>query len=186
MTAAEKAAIKAEKDAKEAKEKAEKAATREAKKAETAAKKAEKDAAAAARKAERAAKKAEKDAAAAAEKAAKDAKKTSKPVAKGAPVKAAPVKAAPVKAAPVKDVAAPVKAAGGAGAKRPIVVAEEWIPPTGDAVKAWSFKGKVYLRNKDNEVWLKGADGGYGEWQGVYIPAEDKIDDSIPEPTFDE
>lgn len=176
MTAAEKAAIKAEKDAKETKEKADKAAVREAKKAETAAKKAADAEAVAARKAERASIKAEKDAAAAAEKASKDTKKTSKPAAKAAPVKAA----VPVKAA------APMKASGGAGAKRPLVVAEEWTPPTGESVKPWSFKGKVYLRNKDNEVWLKGADGGYGEWQGVYMPGEDRIDDSIPEPVFDE
>jgi hypothetical protein len=53
-------------------------------------------------------------------------------------------------------------------------------------VHAWPYKGKQYLRNSDNEVWLKGADGGCGEWQGIYLPAEDRIDDSVPEPEFDD
>ena len=54
------------------------------------------------------------------------------------------------------------------------------------AHEALVHKGKTYLRNSDNEVWLRGADGGCGEWQGVYLPAEDRIDDSVPEPVFDD
>jgi hypothetical protein len=53
-------------------------------------------------------------------------------------------------------------------------------------VHAWPYKGKQYLRNSDNEVWLKGADGGCGEWQGIYLAAEDRIDDSVPEPVFED
>jgi hypothetical protein len=182
-TAAEKAAEKAEKDAAKAKESAEKAAAREVAKAEREAKKAVEEAAKAERKAERETKKAAKDAADAKAKAEKEAAKSTK-------VKAAPkavAKATPVKAA-AKPVAAPVKAAGGAGAvlKRP-VVESIWVPPVDEgAVKEWSYKGKVYLRNSDNEVWLKASDGGVGEWKGVYVPSEDRIDDSIPEPVFEE
>jgi hypothetical protein len=53
-------------------------------------------------------------------------------------------------------------------------------------VHPWPYKGKQYLRNSDNEVWLKGEDGGCGEWQGIFKPTEDRIDDSVPEPVFDD
>jgi len=168
---AEKAAAKAVKEA-------EKAAAKAAKEAERAAKKAEKEA-------EKAAKKAEKEAA----------KKPSKAPVPAAAVKAAvKAPAAPVKAsaAPVKaSAAAPVKASAAAPVKAPVkpVAAakkEEWTCPADGMVHPWSYKGKTYLRNSDGEVWLRNADGGCGEWQGVYLPAEDRIDDSVPEPVFDE
>jgi hypothetical protein len=53
-------------------------------------------------------------------------------------------------------------------------------------VHPWPYKGKQYLRNSDNEVWLKAADGSCGDWQGKYVPAEDRIDDSVPEPEFED
>ena len=177
-TAAEKAAEAEEKKA--------------AKEAEKAAKKAEKEAEKAAKAAAKEAEKAEKKAAKEAEKAAKKAEKEAakKPTTK-APVPAAAVKAA-VKA-PVKAAAAPVKAAAAAPVKAPVKKAavaapkkEEWSCPADGMVHPWSYKGKQYLRNSDNEVWLRGADGGCGEWQGVYLPAEDRIDDSVPEPVFDD
>lgn len=183
-TAAEKAAEKEEKDRLKALEKERKEAERAVKKAERDAKKAIEEQAKAERKAEREAKKAEKEAEAAKAKAAKEAAKAAK-VTKTTVVKAAPVKAAAAPKPAAKAAAPVVKAAGGAGAKRPVVVAE-WVPPTDDSVKLWSYKGKVYLRNSDDEIWLKAADGGLGEWQGVYLPAEDRIDDEVPEPTFDE
>ena len=174
-TAAEKAA---ETEAKKAAKEAEKAAKKAEKEAEKAAKKAEKEA-------EKAAKKAEKEAEKAAKKAAK------KPTAKSpvpaaavkAPVKAAaaaatPVKAAAAAAAPVK---APVKKAAPAAPKK-----EEWTCPADGLVHPWPYKGKTYLRNSDNEVWLRDASGGCGEWQGIYLPAEDRIDDSVEEPDFED
>ncbi len=178
-TAAEKAAEAEEKKAAKEAEKAEKKAAKEAEKE---AKKAEKEA-------EKAAKKAEKEAEKAAKKAEKEAAK--KPSAK-APVPAAAVKAA-VKA-PVKAAATPVKAAAAAApVKAPVKKAavaapkkEEWSCPADGMVHPWPYKGKTYLRNSDNEVWLRGADGGCGEWQGVYLPAEDRIDDSVPEPVFED
>ncbi len=177
-TAAEKAAEAEEKKAAKEAEKAEKKASKEAEKE---AKKAEKEA-------EKAAKKAEKEAEKAAKKAEKEAAK--KPSAK-APVPAAAVKKAVVSAtavkAPVKAVAAaaPVKAP----VKKAVVAApkkEEWSCPADGMVHPWPYKGKQYLRNSDNEVWVRGADGGCGEWQGVYLPAEDRIDDSVPEPVFED
>lgn len=184
-TAAEKAEEKAAKEAAAAEEKARKAELREAKKEATAAKKAAEREAIEQRKAERAEKKAAKEKAAAEEKARKEAEKASKVKKTTVKSAAVPVKAAaaPKPAAP-KSVAVPVKAAGGAGAKRPIV-SEEWVAPAEGEVKTWSFKGKSYFRNSDNELWMKGADGGLGEWAGVYLPAEGCIDDTAEEPSFD-
>ena len=172
-TAAEKAAAAAAK--KEAKE-AEKEAKKAAKEEEKATKKAEKEAEKAAKKAEKEAEKARK----AAEKAA-----TKKPAGK-APVPAAALKktggaAAPVKAAVVVKAPAPVKAKPASAVK-----VEEWKCPEDGMVHPWAYKGKNYLRNSDNEVWLKAADGSCGDWQGKYIPAEDRIDDSAAEPEFED
>jgi hypothetical protein len=198
MTAAEKlAAAEAKKAEKEAEKAAKKAAKEEEKAAKKAEKEAEKAAAKAAKEAEKAAKKAEKEA------AKKPAAKAPIPAAAvrkivdagaAAPVKAtnavavAPVKAAavaPVKAtnavaaAPVKAAAVPVKKA----VVKPVV--EAWSCPDG-MVLPWTFKGKTYLRSSENEIWLRAADGGCGDWQGVYLPTEDRIDDSVPEPEDEE
>lgn len=170
MTAAEKAA------AAEAK-KAEKAAAAEAKKAEKAA---EKEAKKAEKEAEKAAKKAEKE-------AEKEAKK--KPGTKSA-VPAAAVKKTEVKEVKKEEVKKEVKKEEVKEVKvvkKPTAVkSEEWSCPADGMVHPWPYKGKTYLRNSDNEVWLKGADGGCGDWQGVYIPSEDRIDDSVPEPEFED
>ena len=175
MTSAEKtAAAEAKKEAKAL----ETAAKKEAKALEAAAKKAEKEA-------EKEAKKAEREAEKAAKKAEKEAAK--KPSAK-APVPAAAVKkaaatAAPVKASAASAVKAPVKKAPVAAV---VSKKEEWSCPADGMVHPWPYKGKQYLRNADGEVWLKGADGGCGEWQGVYLAAEGRIDDSVPEPVFED
>jgi hypothetical protein len=65
-----------------------------------------------------------------------------------------------------------------------IIHHDGWSCPTDGMVHLWQYKGKQYLRNSDNEVWLKGEDGGCGEWQGMFKPTEDRIDDSIAEPVF--
>jgi hypothetical protein len=175
-TAAEKAAEAEEKKA--------------AKEAEKAAKKAEKEAEKEAKKAAKEAEKAEKKAAKEAEKEAKKAEKEAakKPTAKS------PIPAAAVKKAATAPAKAPVKAAAATAApvkapiKKAVVAAkkEEWSCPADGMVHPWSYKGKQYLRNADNEVWAKGSDGGCGEWQGIYLAAEDRIDDSVPEPVFED
>jgi len=127
----------------------------------------------------------------------KEAAKVTKPVkaaVKAAPVKAAtPVKAAPVKAAtPVKAAAkevTPVKAA--APVKAPAAplkkkaVEEVWKCEDDGCVSPWERAGKKYFRNFANEVWVN-KDGMPGDWCGVYIPSEDRIDDSVPEPVANE
>jgi hypothetical protein len=178
-TAAEKAA---ETEAKKAAKEAEKEAKKAEKEAEKEAKKAEKEA-------EKEAKKAEKEAEKEAKKAEKEAAK--KPSTK-APVPAAAVKATTVKATTVK--ATTVKAAATAApiktpVKKAVVAAqkkEEWTCPADGMVHPWPYKGKQYLRNSDGEVWIRSTDGGCGEWQGIYLPAEDRIDDSVPEPVFED
>ena len=166
---------------------AEKAAETEAKKAE---KEAEKEAKKAAKEAEKEAKKA----AAAAEKEAKKAEKEAEKEAKKAakPVKTVPAAAVKKAATVTKPAAAPKPAATTAPkpaakpAVKPVAKKEEWSCPADGMVHPWPYKGKQYLRNSDNEVWLKGEDGGCGEWQGIFKPTEDRIDDSVPEPVFDD
>ena len=175
---------------------AEKAAETEAKKA---AKEAEKEAKKAEKEAEKEAKKAEKEAEKEAKKAEKETEKEAKKAAKvvktvpAAAVKkavaapkaaAAPKATAAVAAVPKAAAAAPKAAAKPAVKAKPAV--ESWTCPADGMVHPWPYKGKQYLRNSDNEVWLKGEDGGCGEWQGIFRPTEDRIDDSVPEPVFDD
>ena len=119
-------------------------------------------------------KKAEKEEEKAAKKLAREEEKEAKKLAKVKPTTKSPIPAAALKTkAPVK---APVKAP----AKE-----EEWTAPSNGMVRAWPYKGKNYLRNAENEVWLRGADGGLGKWQGIYMQEEDRIDDSVKEPIFE-
>jgi hypothetical protein len=182
LTAAEKEAAAAEKKAEKERIKAEAKAAKDAEKAE----------AKAAKEKAKAEAKAAKEKAKADAKAAKEAAK--KPAAK-APVPAAAVKAAitAVKAAAVKAVVPAAAAPKPAAAVKPATsaapkpaVANDWSCPEDGNVYPWSFKGKKYLRNYDNQVWLSAADGGLGEWQGVFIPATNTIDDSVPEPEYDD
>jgi len=180
MTSAEKAAAA---EAKKAEKAVLAAAKKEAKAAETAAKKAEKAAEAAAKKAEREAEKAAKKA----EKEAAKKPSAKAPVPAAAIKKAVPAKVPAAASAAVAALAAPVKAPV---KKAPVAAVapkkEEWSCPADGMVHPWPYKGKQYLRNADGEVWLKGADGGCGEWQGVYLAAEGRIDDSVAEPLFED
>ena len=170
----------AEKEAEAAVKKAEKAVNAAAKKAEkaaeTAAKKAEKEA-------EKAATKAAKDAEKAAAKAEKE---TLKSVVK-APVpavkKADPAPAPAPAPAPTPTPAEPV--AEKPVAKKPTrkVAKVEDVPNDG-MVHPWTYKGEKYLRNADGETWRVGADGGMGNWVGVY-DAKAGLIKGAPEPVFD-
>jgi hypothetical protein len=152
------------------------------KEAESAAKKAEKEAAKAAAKeakeAEKAAKKAEKEA----EKAAKKAEKEQEKAAKK-PVTKAPVPAAALKKTTTEPVAPP---APQAQQKKKVLAAKVEEIPNDGMVHPCTIKGKKYLRNADGETWLMGADGGVGEWAGMYDAKADKLDTSAPEPVFED
>ena len=126
---------------------------------------------------------AEKKAANAAAKAAKAAEKVPKAATKAA-VKV-PAKAAATPAAPAATPAAPAVAGVKPGPKKKAAVVE-WSCPTDGNVYPWAYKGKNFLRNSDNQVWEADADGGCGDWAGVFVSAEDRIDESAADPFADE
>jgi len=182
MTAAEKAT---EIETKKAEKAALKAVEKAKKDAEKAVEKAKKDA-------EKAVEKAKKDADKAEKAKNKTVKKPTVPVAAvakkivpAAAVATVAVSAASRIAAVAKKAAAPVKII-----KNPLHPlphkAEEWTCPSDGMVHPWAYKGKNYLRNSENETWLRGEDGGCGEWQGIYLVKENRIDDSVPEPEFED
>ena len=175
MTAAEKAALAEEKKAEKLREKEEKKVEKlrekEEKKAEKLREKEEK-------KAEKLREKMAKVPAAAIAKA---------PVKAVIPAKALVKAVTPVTPVTVKAVAPVAKPLAQPVAK-PVAkpLAKEWTCPADDMVHPWPYNGKNYLRNSDNEVWARGTDGGCGEWQGIYLPSEDRIDDSVAEPEFED
>ncbi len=162
----------------------EKAAEMEAKKAEIEAKKAEK-------KEEREKAKEEAKAAKEAEKAAAKAAKVPKAAVKVVvkPAAKAPAKVE-TKATGKEEAKAPIApiAEKKTPAKKPVPAnptAAVWSCPADGAVHPWNYKGTKYLRNSDHQVWLEEADGGCGDWCGVFLGGEDRIDDSVEEPDFE-
>ncbi len=163
----------------------EKAAEVEAKKVEIEAKKAEK-------KAEREQAKAEAKAAKEAEKAAAKAAKVPKAAVPKAAVKPAPkpiAKAVEVKATGKEEATTPrMESPVKTPARKPATANAKpavWSCPADGAVHPWAYKGMAYLRNSDNQVWKEDADGGCGDWCGVFLGGEDRIDDSVEEPDFE-
>jgi hypothetical protein len=155
-------------------------------------KEAEKEAKKAAKEAEKEKKKLEKAAQKEKEKLEKAAQKEKEKLEKAANKKSG-VPAAAIKKAkkeePKKEekVEEPKKEEPKKAVKKPVAPkVEEWSCPNDGQLHPWNYKGKSYVRTYDNEVWLKGEDGGCGAWQGVYLPAEDRIDDSVEEPEFAE
>ena len=126
-----------------------------------------------------AAQKAEEIAAAkAALEAAKPAKAPKEPKAKAAVPKTA-VKV-PAKAA------AAVASSGVKPGPKKKAVAVEWTCLDDGNVYPWDYKGEKLLRNFENQVWVAESDGGCGEWKGIYLPEEGRIDDSAADPFADE
>jgi hypothetical protein len=170
-TMAEKMAAKAAKDAaaKEAKEAA------AAEKAEAKRVKEAKEAAAAELKAQKAleaeAAKAAKLRAAAEAEALKAAK-----VPKAAIVKAAVAKPA-AKAAAKTVVKAVVKAA-------PAAAVKAWSCEDDGNAHSFPHEGKLYARNFTNDVWECDAAGNVVKWAGAWLPAENRIDKTVPEPIY--
>ena len=163
MTAAEKTiAAEAKKAAKEA-EKAEKKIAKEAEKVE-----------------KKIAKEAEKAEKKVAKEAEKNAAKAEKPLTSSVPVAA--LKKPTTTITTDKPTIPTTKSA----AKKPVTATPEWSCPNDGMVHPWSFKGNAYLRNAENEVWERATDGSCGTWQGVYLIAEGRIDDSVSEPVFDD
>jgi hypothetical protein len=94
--------------------------------------------------------------------------------------------AEPAKAPAKVPAVVPAKAPAGAWRNRPQAVKPVvWSCPADGAVHPWTYKGAKYLRNSDHQVWQEEADGSCGDWCGVYLIDEDRIDDSVEEPDFD-
>jgi hypothetical protein len=58
---------------------------------------------------------------------------------------------------------------------------EEEDPYTYDysPVFPWTFEGTNYMRDKNGHVWRVHADGGCGQWCGVYDASMNRIDDTV-------
>lgn len=91
-----------------------------------------------------------------------------------------------------KEVAKPEAKPAAKPAAKPVAkavakaVTKAWSCPNDDRVHQWPWKGKILMRNFQNEVWTRGADGEIDKWQGIYIPTEDRIDETAEEPQFEE
>ena len=123
----------------------------------------------------------------------KEATKEQKRLAKEEEKAAKSVKAVkPVVKAVVKAVAKPaVKAVTPA---KPAVVAKpvakpvkvvkakpEWICPDDGMFHPWTWNGQEYLRDFENYVYSVDAEGAGGDYMGMYLAAEDRIDPDVPE-----
>jgi len=143
--------------------------------AEAAAPKPKKEKAAPKPKKTEAEKEAEKEAKLAAKEAEKEAKKSAK--------KASPkVEAAP---AAVEEVGLEVPKKK---AKKPATeVVDTWVPKTTDGkVYPRTIGGVAYFSNHLHELWLKDADGGVGDWAGVFLVSENRIDSTVADPCDEE
>jgi len=63
---------------------------------------------------------------------------------------------------------------------------EEWTIPNDGNVHPWTFKGVKYAVNYERHVWKMTEDEDLGDWVGLYRPEEDRIDETVPEPEYDE
>ncbi len=84
------------------------------------------------------------------------------------------------KAAAAAAAQAEAEAAAASAAEEETAPAEE---ESNEAVE-WDFQGQTYYKTSDNLCWMVGDDG-ERIWAGVYLPEEDRIDDSAEEPSFD-
>jgi hypothetical protein len=154
--------------------------------AEAAAPKPKKEKAAPKPKKTEAEKEAEKEAKLAAKEAEKEAKKVAKKAEKEA--KKAPAAAAAVspKIEIVEEVGLEVPKKK---AKKPAteVVVDTWVPKTTDGkVYPRTIGGVVYFSNHLHQLWLKDSDGGVGDWAGVFLVSENRIDSTVADPFGDD
>jgi hypothetical protein len=110
-----------------------------------------------------------------------------------APAKAS--KAAPAPPAlPAPPAPAPVAAAKAAPAKKTILAKPTqpkkevmtWNIPDDGMIHPWTFQGKRYVVNAQYCCWEATDEDEAGDWVGLVIPEENRIDDSIDEPEYDD
>jgi hypothetical protein len=131
-------------------------------------------------------KEAEKEAKLAEKEAKKEADKAAKKAATAA--KKAPAAAAVSPSAPaaVEEVGLEVPKKK---AKKPAteVVVDTWVPKTTDGkVYPRTIGGVVYFSNHIHQLWTKDEDGGVGDWAGVFLVSEGRIDSTVADPFGDD
>jgi len=68
--------------------------------------------------------------------------------------------------------------------KEPVV--DTWEPKTSDGkVYPRTIDGVVYFSNHLHQLWVKDVDGGVGDWAGVFLKEENRIDATAEEPLYD-
>ena len=66
-------------------------------------------------------------------------------------------------------------------------VVDTWEPKTKDGkVYPRTIGGVVYMCNHINQLWVKDSDGSVGDWAGIYLPTENRIDSSAADPFGDD
>jgi hypothetical protein len=128
--------------------------------------------------AEKEAKLADKEAKKAADKEAKKAAAS----AKKAPKAAASPAVSPSAAAASEEVGLEVPKKK---AKKPATeaVVDTWVPKTTDGkVYPRTIGGVVYFSNHLHQLWAKELDGGVGDWAGVFLVSENRIDSTVADP----
>jgi len=70
---------------------------------------------------------------------------------------------------------------------RPLTpVVDTWVPKTTDGkVYPRTIGGVVYFSNHLHQLWVKDSDGGVGDWAGVFLVSENRIDSTADEPLYD-
>jgi len=70
-------------------------------------------------------------------------------------------------------------------AKKPAteVVVDTWVPKTTDGkVYPRTIGGVAYFSNHLHQLWTKDEDGGVGDWAGVFVVSENRIDSTVADP----
>jgi membrane protein involved in colicin uptake len=130
-------------------------------------------------------KEAEKEAKLAEKEAKKAADKEAKKAAKKAPAAAAASPSAPAAAA-VEEAGLEVPKKK---SKKPATEAavDTWVPKTTDGkVYPRTIGGVVYFSNHLHQLWAKDEDGRVGDWAGVFLVSENRVDASAADPFGDD
>jgi len=62
----------------------------------------------------------------------------------------------------------------------------KWSCPADGMVHDFQWKGVLYYRNHDGQIWQQAADEAMGDWVGMWSDANNDIDDSVADPYADE
>ena len=65
-------------------------------------------------------------------------------------------------------------------------VVDTWVPKTTDGkVYGRTIGGVAYFSNHLHQLWIKDSDGSVGDWAGVFLVSENRIDATAEEPLYD-